>query len=85
VVVHSGIPGKSIPTTLLADIFLRRAVKWSDGTIIQPVDQISNAPARVAFNRGVLKFSALDVQQYWVSQISKGKTPPPPAPNATGG
>jgi ABC-type phosphate transport system substrate-binding protein len=77
VIAHPGVPGKTIPKSLLADIFLRRSVKWSDGNAIQPVDQVSSAPARVAFTRSVLGLSALDVQQYWVSQISKGKTPPP--------
>jgi len=77
VIAHPGVPGKSIPKSMLADIFLRRSLKWSDGNSIQPVDQMSSAPARVAFTRVVLGFSALDVQQYWVSQIAKGKVPPP--------
>jgi ABC-type phosphate transport system substrate-binding protein len=77
IVVHPGVPGKSVKKSQLREIFLRRADKWGDGTPIKPVDQISNSPARVAFNRGVLGFSVLDVQQYWVSQISKGRTPPP--------
>jgi ABC-type phosphate transport system substrate-binding protein len=77
VVVHPGVPGKSIRKGQLTEIFLRRADKWGDGTPIKPVDQISNSPARIAFNRGVLGVSTLDVQQYWVSQISKGRTPPP--------
>jgi ABC-type phosphate transport system substrate-binding protein len=77
VVVHAGVPGKTIPKSLVADIFLRRSSKWADGTAIQPVDQMSSAPARLAFNRSILGFSALDVQQYWVGQIAKGKVPPP--------
>src|SRR5262249_6297630 len=70
-------PGKNIARNLLADIFLRRSMKWSDGNAIQPVDQMSSAPARVTFDRTVLGFSALDVQQYGVGQIAKGKVPPP--------
>jgi ABC-type phosphate transport system substrate-binding protein len=77
VVVNTGVPGKTIAKSLVADIFLRRSAKWSDGTIIQPVDQISSAPARLVFNRSILGFSALDVQQYWVGQIARGKVPPP--------
>jgi ABC-type phosphate transport system substrate-binding protein len=77
VVVNSGVPGKAIPKRLVADIFLRRSSKWADGTAIQPVDQMSSAPARLAFNRSILGLSALDVQQYWVGQIAKGKVPPP--------
>ena len=77
VIVNAGVTGKTIKKAALAEVFLRRTQKWGDGTPIRPVDQLSNSPVRLAFNRDILGFSALDVQQYWVAQISKG-TPPPP-------
>jgi len=76
-IVNPSVSGKSIKKSTVGEVFLRRVEKWGDGTPIKPVDQISNSPARVAFNRGVLGVSALDVQQYWVGQISRGRTPPP--------
>ncbi len=77
VIVHPGVTGKSVTKALLKEIFLRTTVKWGDETPIAPVDLLSSSPARQAFNQEVLALSALDVQRYWVLQMSKGRVPPP--------
>lgn len=77
VIVHSGVSGKSVTKELLKEVFLRRTLRWGDGTPIAPVDLLSSSAARSAFNREVLALSALDVQRYWVLQMSQGRVPPP--------
>jgi len=77
VIANPNVPGKSIQKQTLGHIFLRRVDKWGNGAPIKPVDQLSSSPIRTAFNRSVLGFSPLEVQQYWVAQMSKGKIPPP--------
>lgn len=77
IVVSPGVPGKSIKKQILAQIFLRTAIKWGDGTPIKPVDLSLTSPLRSGFSRVVLGFTALDVQHYWSREISRGNIPPP--------
>jgi len=76
VIVNPSVTGKTLKKAVLVEIFLRRADKWGGGAPIRPVDQVSSAPARQAFNERMLGFSTLDVQQYWAVQIARGKAPP---------
>jgi ABC-type phosphate transport system substrate-binding protein len=81
VIVHAGVAGKSAPKRLLADIFLRRAVRWGDGAAIRPVDLSLTTPVRKGFTRIILGLSSLELQQHWRSAISRGITPPPVKPS----
>lgn len=77
VIVNASVQGKRIPRETLKDIFLRKTIRWGDGTSSQPVDLGLTSPVRLEFIKSVLGYSALAVQQYWVSQITKGSLPPP--------
>jgi len=77
VIVNAGVQGKRIQKETLKAIFLRKTVRWGDGTPSQPVDQGLTSPVRLEFIKSVLGYSAVAVQQYWVSQITKGNLPPP--------
>jgi len=77
VVVNASVQGKRIQKETLKDIFLRKTVRWGDGSPSQPVDLGLTSPVRLQFIERVLGLSAVAVQQYWVGQITKGTQPPP--------
>jgi ABC-type phosphate transport system substrate-binding protein len=77
VIVNASVQGKRIQKETLKDIFLRKTVRWGDGSPSQPVDLGLTSPVRIEFIQVVLGYSAAAVQQYWVSQITKGVLPPP--------
>jgi ABC-type phosphate transport system substrate-binding protein len=77
VVVNASVQGKRIQKETLKAIFLRKTVRWGDGSPSQPVDLGLTTPVRLEFIQRVLGLSAVAVQQYWVSQITKGTQPPP--------
>ena len=77
VVVHPQVKGERIARVVLASIFLRQAPRWSDGSIVLPVDQSLRSDVRSAFSHQMLGKSLLEVQVYWQRQIGRGVTPPP--------
>jgi ABC-type phosphate transport system substrate-binding protein len=77
VIVNASVQGTRIQRETLKDIFLRKTVRWGDGSPTQPVDLGLTSPVRLAFIDHVLGLTAVAVQQYWVSQITKGVQPPP--------
>jgi ABC-type phosphate transport system substrate-binding protein len=76
VVVHPGIPGKRVARKTLADIFLRRTVRWGDGTSITPVDQSLTSPVRERFLEHVLEMSVDGLKSYWLREMGHGRFPP---------
>lgn len=77
VIVNARVQGKRIHKETLKDIFLRKTTRWGDGAPSQPVDLGLTSQVRLEFINSVLGYSAVAVQQYWVSQITKGNRPPP--------
>lgn len=79
VVVQEATPGSTIKRSALADIFLKKTMRWGDGTLISPVDQSTASPVRVSFSQQVLGKPVAGVQIYWMRQMSApgGSAPPP--------
>jgi len=75
-VVHSSTAGNRIPRAVVAAIFLRQVDEWGDGAPIKVLDRSLTSPVRVAFGSKVLGMTTLEMHQYWIRQMSKGKTPP---------
>ena len=76
VIVHWTNSVSVLKTDAVADIFLKKAVRWPDGREVVPVDQSLQSPVREVFTRDVLGESILGVQSYWHRQIAAGKRPP---------
>jgi ABC-type phosphate transport system substrate-binding protein len=76
VVVHWTNPLSTLNKDVVADIFLKKAVRWPDGREVVPVDQSLQSPVREAFTREVLGNTILGVQNYWQQQITAGRKPP---------
>jgi ABC-type phosphate transport system substrate-binding protein len=71
----------SRPTTItrqqLADIFLMRATRWSDGTPVIPFDLSVGDPTRQVFSKVVLGQSPESVVYHWRQQLTTKYVKPP--------
>jgi len=78
VIANVKVAGEKIPRKLLSDVFLRKVIRWGDGTTIDPVDQSSASPIRDSFSRQILgQPPAALVQTYWAKEITAGHSRPP--------
>ena len=72
----------SRPSTLtrqqVADIFMRRALRWNDGTPVTPFDLSVADPTRQQFSRSLLGQSTSAIVYYWQRQMfaTNSLTPP---------
>ena len=71
----------SRPTTLkrhqVADLFLKPAPRWPDGTPVAVVDLSIKDATRAAFSKGVLEQSTAAVVHHWQRQMLSGRVAPP--------
>ena len=54
----------------LAAVFLKKAVRWGDGSPANPVDQSGTSPVRKGFSETVLHMPVMAVVQYWGRQLA---------------
>jgi ABC-type phosphate transport system substrate-binding protein len=78
IVVNNANPVRSVSKEQLAGFFLKKTVKWADGTRVSPVDQEESAPVRAAFTKTALGRTVAAVASYWQQQIFSGRDIPPP-------
>ena len=71
----------SRPATLtrqqIADIFMMRATRWSDGTPVTPFDLSVADPTRQAFSKTVLGESSESVVFHWRQRLATRYAKPP--------
>jgi len=79
VVVNSSVAGTSVRRSDLAAVFLKKAVRWGDGSPANPVDQSGTSSTRKSFSEDVLHMPVMAVVQYWGRQMASlaGSTKPP--------
>jgi len=70
VVVNSSVAGTSVHRADLAAVFLKKAVRWGDGSPANPVDQSGTSPVRKGFSESVLHMPVMAVVQYWGKQLA---------------
>ena len=70
VVANSSVAGASVRRADLASVFLKKAVRWGDGTPANPVDQSGTSPTRKSFSETVLHMPVMAVVQYWGKQLA---------------
>jgi len=82
VVVSSSNPANSIKRQDLAQLFLKKKSRWTDGKEVLPVDQTARSAVRGAFTKAVLGAEGLghlsDVESFWLQQVYSGRGNPPP-------
>ncbi len=70
VVVNSSVAGTNVHRSDLAAVFLKKAVRWGDGSPANPVDQSGTSPVRKGFSETVLHMPVMAVVQYWGRQLA---------------
>jgi hypothetical protein len=78
IIVHSGNPATSVERAFVAELFLKKVTRWSDGETAKPVDLRPDSGVRKRFSEGVLKRSVGAVRSYWQQRIFSGRDVPPP-------
>jgi ABC-type phosphate transport system substrate-binding protein len=69
VVVNSSVSGASVRRADLAAVFMKKALRWGDGSPATPVDQSGTSPVRRLFSDSVLRMPVSVVVQYWQKQL----------------
>jgi ABC-type phosphate transport system substrate-binding protein len=69
VIVNTSVPGQSVRRADLAAVFLKKALRWGDGSPATPVDQSGSSAVRREFSDAVLKMPVSTVVQYWQKQL----------------
>jgi hypothetical protein len=78
VIVHPSNALKAADRTFVANAFLKKVTRWSEGEVIRAVDLRADNPARRRFTEEVLKRSVGAVRSYWQQRIFSGRDVPPP-------
>ena len=76
VIVNARLGGRTVSRETLAQVYLGRVERWSDGKPIAAVDLSTTSPVRAAFSQAVLGMSVLGVRQHWTRTIASGHFPP---------
>jgi ABC-type phosphate transport system substrate-binding protein len=77
VIVNTANASSSLTKHDVADIFLKKNVRWASGAPIVVADQTDKSPAREAFCTDVLHKNVASVKSYWQQQIFSGRELPP--------
>lgn len=77
VIVNSANPLSELQASEVANLFLKRALKFPGGGPAVPVDQAKNSAIRASFARTVLGRPVSAVDAYWQQQIFAGGELPP--------
>lgn len=78
IIVNPDNPVSSVDRRFLADVYLKKATRWSSDEAIRPVDLGPGSPARRAFSDDVLRRSVSAVKSYWQQMVFSGRGVPPP-------
>ncbi len=79
VIVHPNNPVGDISLADLGAIFRKDRKTWPGGGKALPLNWNPRTPARVAFDRHVLKMSPDESAAYWIDQRIRGRGDPPRA------
>lgn len=77
VIVHAGVPTKTLNTADLRSIYRRETTYWPDGQAIRPLSLAPESPIRHQFDLAVLKLDPEAVTKYWIDQRVRGAAAPP--------
>jgi len=76
-VANNSVPTSSLTKSAVSAIFLKKTVKWEDGTPIVVADQNDKSPVRDAFTTFVHGKSVAAIKSFWQQQIFSGRDVPP--------
>ena len=76
-VANNGVSTSSLTKSAASAIFLKKTLKWDDGTPIVVADQNDKSPVRDAFTTFVHGKSVAAIKSFWQQQIFSGRDVPP--------
>jgi ABC-type phosphate transport system substrate-binding protein len=77
VVIVNSVHPVTLTREQIADIFMKRLTRWSDGQPIAVVDALPESPVRAEFSRVILRRGVDAMEAYWQQQIFSGRDVPP--------
>lgn len=77
VVVHPDNATLSMSRADVSALFLKKTVRWPDGSPVAAVDQTDTSTVRADFCAAVHKKHAAAIRSYWQQQIFSGRDTPP--------
>jgi len=77
VIVNNANGESSLAKKELAQLFMKKTAKWSDGTPVVAVDQTDKSTVRERFTLEIHGKSVSAVKSYWQQQIFSGRDVPP--------
>ena len=77
VIINGAVHVDSLSKREISDLFMKRTVKWSNGTAVVPVDQSDRAAVRDDFSKSIHGKPTAAVKSYWQQQIFSGRDVPP--------
>ena len=83
VIVQRSNPITEVDHEFLRAVFLRKAVRWSTGEAIRPIDLPKGVVTRERFTRDVLGKTPAQIRNFWVQRIFSGTDIPPPEAAST--
>jgi ABC-type phosphate transport system substrate-binding protein len=76
-IANPSVPASSLTKSATSAIFLKKTLKWEDGTAIVPVDQGEKSSVRESFTTFVHGKSVAAIKSFWQQQIFSGRDVPP--------
>jgi len=77
IIANSSVRADTLSKKEVADLFMKRTPKWSNGTPVTPVDQSDRSSIREEFSKNVHGKPTAAVRSYWQQQIFSGRGIPP--------
>ncbi len=78
IVVNPKNPVGDIDAARIRSAYLKEQANWPNGDLVRSVDVRANTPERKAFLEKVLKMSAAELEQYWITTRYVKGVPVPP-------
>lgn len=78
VVVHTQNTTRTLPKEQVARLFMKKEVRWPDGTKVEPVDRDPEAAVRKSFCQSVHGKDIAAIKSFWQRQLFSGRDTPPP-------
>ena len=78
VIVHPESRVISLDRKFVSDAFLKKRTRWSDDSVIRPVDQGPRSAVRRRFSVEVVGRPVEAVRRYWSQLVFSGRGLPPP-------
>ena len=77
VIVNENNQVSSLDKKQVSKFLLKKALRWEDGTAVDPVDLAPSSAVREAFSEDVHGRSVASIKNYWQRQIFSGANTPP--------